>query len=126
MDPMTRVIHMRTNAPASTVVQEMGHRIEAHAPGVHEEAVRFLRRRRGNERPQPLNKHYHGYGPDEQAYFDQFMDPYMGKDYRDGRGNRYATEIISMGMENVYRNPIKFRQDDPDMFDFIWGILRGL
>ncbi len=45
----------------------------------------------------------------------------MGKIYPHG-----ATEIISMGLEYIWRKPAAFAQQDPDYFQFIWGVLRGL
>jgi hypothetical protein len=36
-----------------------------------------------------------------------------------------ATEIISMGVENITYDPIAFAERDPDYFDFIWSLVNG-
>ena len=45
---------------------------------------------------------------------------YVGKHYADG-----STEIISMGLEKLYKDPVKFAQDDPEYCAFLVGILEG-
>jgi len=61
-----------------------------------------------------------GYAPSEIARPDKFLSPYMGKIYRDG-----STEILSMGLQMFYQNPIKLAREDPDYFDFILTVIRG-
>ena len=42
-------------------------------------------------------------------------------------GKRYAngdTEIISMGLEYFYSDPLKLAKDDPDYFMFMYDVLR--
>lgn len=46
--------------------------------------------------------------------------PYMGKDSADNG----STEILSMGLELMYRNPVALAKQDPDMFDFIYSVVR--
>lgn len=43
----------------------------------------------------------------------------MGKDY-----GKDASEIFSMGMEEMSRDPIGFAEKDPEMFDFIYAQAR--
>ena len=67
-----------------------------------------------------------GYRPDEIGNEDGFRDAfgdraaYVGKDY-----GRRATEIVSMGLEELYRNPAVFAGNDPEYFKFTVGLLRG-
>ena len=35
------------------------------------------------------------------------------------------SEIISMGIQQMYNNPIRFAQEDFDYFEFIWHVMRG-
>ncbi len=58
---------------------------------------------------------------DEKAYEDDFLSPYVGKVYQRG-----STEIISMGLEWMYKNPVGFYEKDPDHFDLILRILKGV
>ena len=41
-------------------------------------------------------------------------------------GDTYSTEIISMGMQEMWHDPVGFATKDPDYFDFIIDLLRGL
>ena len=37
-----------------------------------------------------------------------------------------ATEILSVGMERLWRDPVGFAAADPEYFDFVWGaVVRG-
>lgn len=108
-----------------TYVHEMGHVLEAgpNSP-VLRKAKAFLEKR-GKADPkglQPLAKlmRDNGYGDDEWAYRDDFIDPYMGKFYPD------ATELFSMAVEMLYREPLKLMRGDPEMFEWVIDVLRGL
>ena len=52
------------------------------------------------------------------------------RDFAGGRQGKvdwdtvYASEVISMGVEYLYGNPVKFAKDDPDYFDFMFEVLR--
>ena len=45
---------------------------------------------------------------------------YTGKKY-----DHPSSEVISMGMEFLYMDPVTFARTDPEYFKFIVGILRG-
>ena len=47
---------------------------------------------------------------------------YAGRMYENGR----ATEVISVGVELMWENPVKFARDDPEYFDAILRMLKGL
>jgi flagellar basal body-associated protein FliL len=49
------------------------------------------------------------------------MDEYVGKIYKDG-----ATEVISMGIQYMVRNPALLAEKDPELFDLIWRIMRRI
>ncbi len=52
---------------------------------------------------------------------DKFLDAYMGKRYTSG-----ATEIMSMGLEYLYADPLRLLDGDPAYFDFVVDSLRGI
>lgn len=58
-----------------------------------------------------------GYRKDEKTRKDNFISPYMGKDYN---GNDF--ELVSMGFQYAYTDPDKLATD-PDMESWIYGIL---
>jgi hypothetical protein len=61
--------------------------------------------------------------PDEVLIDDRFpaggMSSYAGKFYPS------ATEVLSMGLERLYRDPAKFAEQDAEYFKLIVGILHG-
>jgi len=60
------------------------------------------------------------YAENEVSTPDRFRHAYMGKRMPNGH-----TEIISMGIEEMYYRPAEFAKEDPDYFDFIFKVLRG-
>lgn len=117
----TRSIHVAKSDLAGTWIHEVGHAFEYNSPGVYRAAKDFLARRTVGEVPQKLSKLQPGlnYRKDEIARPDKFKSPYMGKLYPD------ATEIVSMGIEWLYKDPYGFAVEDPEYFELIVNILRG-
>jgi hypothetical protein len=111
-----------------TMIHEMGHHIEFWMPGAEAAAREFLAHRVGSE---PLRKlkdvlPQSNYDFSEKGRKDEFDKVfganawYVGKHYDSG-----ATEIISMGVEKLYTDPVGFARKDPEYFKFILGILDG-
>ena len=74
----------------------------------------FYKRRTDGESLQWLGT---GYRSDEKTRKDNFIHPYMGKDYG---GNDF--ELVSMGFQYAYTDPDTLAKD-PDMESWIYGIL---
>lgn len=123
-------IHVGKYSGKDIVVHEMGHVFEGHSrivdmdatKNVYTQATSFLDRRTKGEKAQKLsditgNKNYNSR---ETAKPDNFDSPYTGKIYKRG-----DTEIISMGLEQMFNNPAKFARDDPDYFDFTFNALEN-
>jgi hypothetical protein len=116
------------------LIHELGHWFEHVVPDVLEQAIDFWRRRTVGDIAEELRKlsPHAGYLAREFTLKDDFYDPYAGKVYyrsggslpRDPRDSIFATEIVSMGMQRMYVDPAGFAQDDPQYFDFIWGLVR--
>lgn len=69
----------------------------------------------------------------EDVIPDDFYNSYVGriygweKQYEKQTGLPfYGQEVLSMGMQAMYEDPVKFYQDDKDHFLFTYAILRGL
>lgn len=123
-------IKMGKRKSAKTVVHEMGHAFGYYdryrAPTsqnllVQERAWRDARQAASGKGVQRL-RDLTGirYGLDEVADPDEFFSPYVGKIYEWG-----STEVLSMGLEEMYRNPIEFFEKDPEHFAFILRFLQG-
>ena len=118
------ILNMSKSAGAKAIIHELGHSLEdtsnerhtTDANNVRKQANDFLSKRTKGERNQSLNSltGNQNYGKGEVAKPDKFIDPYMGKIYKGG-----GTEIISMGLEQMWDNPAKFANEDPEYFDFI-------
>lgn len=119
-EPDGRSIKLRAWAGPETVVHELGHAIEFNHPEVLQASRAFLDRRTSGEATKWLGG---SYKKKEVAWFDAFIDPYVGKDYFI-HGLR-ATEVVSMGLEYMQRNALEFWQKDRDHFAYIWEIMRG-
>lgn len=109
-----------------TVVHEMGHWLENKVPAFRRAVHDFYAQRTKGDRLEKLrdltgNK---GYRPDEVAKKDKWINVYMGKWY--GTASVQAdTEILSMGLELMYADAHKLAQQDPEFFDFIYGLIRS-
>ncbi len=117
--PKTNNVFMGNSDPA-VVVHEMSHWLEEKVPGIREEVQEFYNKRTQGEKNIKLsevtgNKNY---GDGEVTKVDKWLNPYMGKEYKN------ASEILSMGMEIMYRNPAYLAKNDPEMFDFIYSVVR--
>jgi len=120
----TNAFSARSGWETKTYVHELGHYFEERNPGVHEAAVAFLRDRTTGQPDRKIESLLvgMGYDLDETSRPDAFVHPYVGKVYEDYR----ATEVVSMGLEMLYRDPVGFARDDPEHFDLVVGMLKGL
>lgn len=103
------------NGDVLAQTHEFGHAVENSIPGLQQKARSFLRERAGGALPTRIFP-----GRDEYGWKDGFFRHYVGKDYR------YDTEIISMGLEQMKRDPLFLFEKDPGHFEIIlktmWGV----
>ena len=140
-------IFLTTGSGPQTAIHEMGHWLESGNAKVKAAAHRFLDRRTRGEVPEQMGP---GYGWNEKTKKDQFVEKYMGKQYISTgkgsvkkigkgknvkferrpppapKGEKYATEILSMGLQLFYKRPAELARKDPEYFDFIFAIVRGV
>jgi len=122
-------IFMGSRDPKRTVVHELGHWYEERVPGALTKAVEFWTGRTGGEAFERLRDitGNRAYAVKELTKKDKFTHPYMGKVYPQGKSTGLRnTEVVSMGLEHMYAEPVAFAAADPDYFDFIFGLIRGL
>jgi hypothetical protein len=114
-------VHMDVFSGPDTVVHELGHTAENYNSRTLKRSLEFRDRRTAGEEYQPLADltGNQGYRKEEKAKPDKFIHPYMGKDYGES-----ASEIFSMGIEEMFRDPVGFAEKDPEMFDFIYAQAR--
>jgi SPP1 gp7 family putative phage head morphogenesis protein len=97
-----------------TCIHELGHRMERAVPEIKKAEKVFYDRRTAGENLEWLGG---GYARTEVTRKDNFLNPYMGKDY-----NETAYELVSMGFEYGYTDPAHLMKD-ADMANWIYGIL---
>lgn len=108
------------------VIHELAHGLEFKNPTVLRRAIDFWENRTRGEREVSLRSVTGiNYSRNERTKVDRFSEPYMGKVYRNRSGAIAATEIVSMGLEAMWADPIAFASSDPEYFDFIYNLMRG-
>lgn len=124
-------IHVNRSDGTQILVHETTHGIEKSNPRILSATREFLQYRAdasGETKPSSLRTLTgdKGYGSDEVAYADNFDSPYTGKFYGKTLGTARATEVLSMGFQQMYEDPYSFSQKDPEFFGFIMSIGEGI
>lgn len=122
----------RTNDDIATVSHELGHFLEEVKPGVKERIKKFMDYRIGKEQPVDMGTIPGGSAmKGEMVRKDKFERAfsltsayYVGKQYKNAKGEIYGTEILSMGIEKLYSDPATFFEKDPEYAQFIVSLLR--
>ncbi len=115
------------------VAHEWGHHLEENA-AIRERVQAFSAARFGSEKPVDMASvaPKQGYKPGEEQGRKDAMEKlfgtdadginqsyYAGKTYTGGR-----SEVLSMGMEQLYRDPVHFAKADPEYFALVVGVLQ--
>jgi hypothetical protein len=110
------------NPDPGTIIHESGHWLEARNLQVRREVQEFYNKRTEGEPVVKLSQvtGNPSYNDSEVTKVDKWLNSYMGKFY----GNQPSSEVLSMGLEMMYRNPIYLAKNDPEMFDFIYSVVR--
>lgn len=121
MDVGSSIVVSR-DVSTSTVVHELGHHIESTNPGAHRMATGFLRTRTHKDQAYSMFSTGEAEYGREDDFRKTFLDraAYVGKHY-----DHQSTEITSMGIEQLYRDPVGFAKSDPEYFNLTIAILRG-
>lgn len=112
-------ITLAYGSDAGTLVHEMGHHVDDWTdPEVRQMARAFF-----EERTKGLEAEPRGEGSGRYYVVpDNFMNEYTGRLY--GReGARLGKEVISMGLEHLYRNPVRFYEKDPEHFKLMLKVI---
>jgi hypothetical protein len=114
-------IHMAIGNAKSVYFHELGHHLESLG-AIKKKTRQWLRNRAGGNKPVPYRKICSWSDDPQHAFKNKFIDPYVGKIYRDG-----YSEVTSMGMQQFtnYKSMMRFAKRDFDHFSLIHGILTG-
>jgi hypothetical protein len=94
--------------------------MEDMVPGIKKLEKEFYNKRTQGEALKWLGP---GYKQTEKTRFDNFLSPYMGKDYGNKDDSFY--ELLSMGLESVFAGSYDLAKD-ADYANFIYGIIAAL
>ena len=115
------------NVDYNAVVHEYGHFIEMNIKEVNTLCKNFYDKRCGGEELVSLNDLFplSGYGKDEVTRKDNFLEPYMGKIYRDV--DTSWTEIMSMGFAKMagVKSKEELYAKDKEYFGLILAVMAG-
>jgi len=120
-----RSININDRTSIGVVIHEFVHDIEYAHPEISKKTKAFLAKRAKGEKPVSLKeKKGGGYKRDEEAFEDEWETKggslYTGKHNPD----RPSTEVLTMGVQRLYENPVLFANQDPEFFDFIVGTIQ--
>lgn len=126
------------DSSASTLIHETGHQIEMANPEAKALSQAFLASRTKGESPVSFKSEFAEsfYGEDEVGSPDKFDTAFaaVDGDSKTARqkafyaGKRYEsgdTEVLTMGLELLHKNPAAFAKADPEWFDLVVGISTG-
>ncbi len=120
-------VYINSHSSKFTLMHELGHSLEKDER-VFKSAVDFLLERTKNNPLRSLRELNRAYALSEVYKEGGFFSPYVGKFYRarSASSKQYngliATEIVSMGIEQMYRNPVLFYKKDKGHFEFIYNL----
>lgn len=133
-------IQLSSSHTTKTFVHEMVHQIENGFDDLYDTSAAFRRRRAKLSPPERRNTmrfnevksmKNSGYSADEKGILDQF-DKYWDGKHEQGNAwyagkvyNHKSTEILTMGIETLYSDPLKFATKDPDYVKFLLGVMDG-
>ena len=132
----------------TSIVHELTHHVEFNNPDLLAESIRWRESLTLGEKAKFLKKvtGNKNYKPWEIAYEDDFERLYTGKVYNEKMARKYAkakkqeftrdmmgpvrvngkdglqdaTEVLTMGVQEMFANPVALARDQPKLFDFIY------
>jgi SPP1 gp7 family putative phage head morphogenesis protein len=125
-------VNMAFGTKEDTVVHELGHWLEGATPQVRFAIQAFYDKRTKGDVFEKLRDLFPGwnYLDHEITKKDKFLEPYMGKWYSDKNYSKTApqtaSEILSYGLELFHREAARLAEKDPEYFDFIYNLVRGI
>lgn len=125
-------INISANEDIGTAIHETMHHLEEHSDHVLMNSLAFATSRTEGEKQESLKRLTGlGYKANEVCKKDKFFNPYCGKLYDSfgGRNKNFinsdASEVMSMGVQELFTNPKEFAKNDREYFDFVVANLQG-
>lgn len=112
---------------AGVSAHEFGHHLESRNEWVKDRVQSFRSARYDPRDDEPMRKYSTGYTTSEVGNPDKMGDTFKRSDLAAYSGKQYpdrTTEIVSMGIEQLYRDPVHLARVNPEYFALIVGILQ--
>ena len=123
--PSTKSVNLAASDDKYVIFHELAHSLELNNH-VFKAAVDFFNKRTAGKTAKSLSEINKAYKYDEFYKEGGFYDPYVGKIYKGNSKRDYeglsATEIISMGLEQMMKNPRLFYYQDKEHFELIYNL----
>lgn len=120
----THSIHMNAHAGVDVHVHEIGHTLEFASPKINNLTRGFLlHRAEKDEAPKPYmlgERHEVGFKDEFDKVWGKDDAIYVGKHYNHG-----TTEVLAMGFQKLYSDPVALATKDPEYFKLLVGVLKG-
>lgn len=127
--PRKKDIQTMMNVAAASV-HEYSHYIESITPSIATKMSEMIQRRTANAPVQKLKDVYPNQGYSDTEIFQDggFISPYVGKVYKTSYGKTFegCSEAFSVGMEQLFLNPVQFLARDRDHFQTIVAAIKSL
>lgn len=129
-NPLVNSIYVSKQDNVFTQIHEYMHFIEDNNVDMLANSIAFLEYRTKGEKAYKMNKltNSRAYGADEISKKDNFFNAYCGKIYDSSGDYRKvkATELMSMGVERLFKDPVNFYEEDKEYFTFVlWNLTGG-
>jgi len=105
-----------------SVVHELAHALEFSDTKTVEKERVFWESRTQGEAEGPSGRQY---ASSERGKVDEFLTRYAGRVYRNPQGKYLGGELISMGVQLLWEDPVGFAKKDPGHFEFTVEVMRG-
>lgn len=103
------------------LIHELGHNLEYNNKFMNYSAKKQLEDRTAKDKVERLwDLLGGGYDLSETTKKDKFFHPYVGKQY-----GGYSTEVTSMALQYLYKDPKTLYDKDPKLFTWVVNALRG-
>jgi hypothetical protein len=116
----------------SEIAHEYGHLVEEFNPTIKNKSWDFFNTRAPSLEMESISEILHDQGeeydtskyPDLSVYKGSFISPYVGRVYGEV-SEKGPTEVISIGLQSLFLDPINFLFKDVEHFNLIYKLLKG-
>ena len=111
---------IKCHTSTSTFIHEYSHHLHENNNKTSRTINAFFNRRTKGEKLTTIYA-----GTDEVGYRDKFTNHYTGRVYDHDRPGALGSEVLSMGIQQMYESPDTLYERDRELFNLVFGIMKG-